>query len=145
MKVKVIKCSVPTFWYADKIGQVFDVLHTSISKQFHYKCVDNDWYFDKEDVMVIKKHKHADLIHAFADGAEIQISNNNIHWHNEVNPNWDAYNYYRIKPVERIPVYPIMKSFANNQFADSILRIFVSSGDLAKYVEKYGVDGLKGQ
>lgn len=33
-KVKITKCKLPTYWYADKIGQVFDV----------YKFGDYDYY-----------------------------------------------------------------------------------------------------
>lgn len=47
------------------------------------------------------KHKHADLIHAWADGAEIQYNQNGI-WFDCPNPNWDGTGSweYRIKPME---------------------------------------------
>lgn len=54
------------------------------------------------------KHKHADLIHAWADGAKIQF------WSDEWNrwvdllpfqqPYWASENKYRIKPEEKKPV-----------------------------------------
>ena len=45
------------------------------------------------------KHKHADLIHAWADGAQIQ-SRNNIgeHWQDNRLPVWANDTMYRIKP-----------------------------------------------
>jgi hypothetical protein len=54
------------------------------------------------------KHKHADLIHAWADGAEIQWKNTNDVWedwaNDEVSPPWHPYSEYRIKPEEKKPV-----------------------------------------
>lgn len=46
------------------------------------------------------KHKHADLIKAWADGAEIQaLSDDGKKW-NDCNsaPNWNPFRTYRIKP-----------------------------------------------
>jgi len=55
------------------------------------------------------KHKHADLIHAWADGAEIQyrIANKNGKgsWIDDDCPTWfDEELEYRIKPEEKKPV-----------------------------------------
>jgi len=45
------------------------------------------------------KHKHADLIHAWADGAQIQIRcSRSDKWVNAHSPFWDADREYRIKP-----------------------------------------------
>ena len=51
------------------------------------------------------KHKHAELIHAWADGAEIQ-SRNDISgcWENNCLPMWAQDTMYRIKPEEKQPV-----------------------------------------
>jgi hypothetical protein len=53
--------------------------------------------------MKMTKHKHAELIHAWADGAEIQYRNdrNGQTWSNcRVNsPIWSEYEEYRIKPA----------------------------------------------
>ena len=43
------------------------------------------------------RHKHADLIHAWADGAEIQVLNNG-RWIDIYYPSWSEYAEYRIKP-----------------------------------------------
>ena len=50
------------------------------------------------------KHKHADLIHAWADGAEIQFANVRGDWIDSPNPEWLDYDQYRIKPEEKKPV-----------------------------------------
>lgn len=53
----------------------------------------------------MRPHKHAELIKAWADGAEIQrFSNNRECWVDVYNPAWDKFCEYRIKPEEKIPV-----------------------------------------
>jgi len=47
-------------------------------------------------------HKHAELIKAWADGAEIQYFNNK-EWVDKKSPNWWEDNTYRIKPSEPTP------------------------------------------
>lgn len=53
MKVKVIKANMYTYWYADKIGQVFDVRESA----YNYVCNDTEHAFDKDDVEVIEESK----------------------------------------------------------------------------------------
>jgi hypothetical protein len=45
------------------------------------------------------KHKHADLIHAWADGAKVEFFDkfNNVWWDSEF-PDWYEDQLYRIKP-----------------------------------------------
>ena len=43
------------------------------------------------------KHKHCELIKAWADGAKIQIRDVDGKWV-DVNPNWSTHYTYRIKP-----------------------------------------------
>lgn len=51
------------------------------------------------------KHKHADLIHAWADGAKIQWSFGDGEWYDISNvPEWKDMLQYRIKPEEKKPV-----------------------------------------
>jgi hypothetical protein len=52
------------------------------------------------------KHKHADLIHAWADGAQIQ-SRNDIgeHWQDNRLPVWAHDTMYRIKPMPKPDMY----------------------------------------
>lgn len=52
------------------------------------------------------KHKHADIIHQWADGAEIQrhVGVTGRLWIDDKDPNWHPDNEYRIKPEEMKPV-----------------------------------------
>jgi hypothetical protein len=67
----------------------------------------------------MKPHKHAELIKAWADGAEIQVriaSSNE--WGNAVNPYWAEHYEYRIKPEPKPDtfVYPeTVHSFEENK------------------------------
>ena len=47
------------------------------------------------------KHKHADLIHAWADGAEIEYKNALNVWMEVDSPDWSSWVEYRIKPEEK--------------------------------------------
>lgn len=44
-----------------------------------------------------KPHKHAELIKAWADGAEIEYFNTNGSWYPLAFPQWDTNIFYRIK------------------------------------------------
>jgi hypothetical protein len=47
----------------------------------------------------MKPHKHAELIKAWADGAEIQVHDMNGNgWYEDVRPTWNEHRAYRIKP-----------------------------------------------
>ena len=46
-------------------------------------------------------HKHAELIKAWADGAEIQLKMNAVQWGDCVDPYWNPDLEYRIKPEPR--------------------------------------------
>ena len=48
------------------------------------------------------KHKHAEVIHAWADGAQVQVKGHNG-WIDEKNtPSFNAVAEYRIKPAEKV-------------------------------------------
>jgi hypothetical protein len=53
----------------------------------------------------MKPHKHAEVIKAWADGAEIQIcqKNTNMAWVDIGNPNWVDWYEYRVKPAREFP------------------------------------------
>jgi len=60
----------------------------------------------------MNKHKHADLIHAWADGAEIQFKGAEG-WFYAHNPTWHGDTEYRIKPedpkwLENIPKHGVL-------------------------------------
>jgi hypothetical protein len=51
------------------------------------------------------KHRHADLIHAWADGAKIQVQKMDTYvWLDDPSPDWNHLRAYRIKPEEKKPV-----------------------------------------
>jgi hypothetical protein len=53
-----------------------------------------------------QRHKHADLIIAWANGAKIQFQNScSGGWRDSVNPNWVLHNAYRIKPKPDVVLY----------------------------------------
>lgn len=55
-------------------------------------------------------HKHAELIKAWADGAEIEYWNESQNqWKEARTPNWDARMYYRIKPEPKPDVVKYVK------------------------------------
>ena len=52
----------------------------------------------REGEIKMARHKHSDIIHAWADGAEIQVKNLNGEWMNTPDPCWTDSVEYRIKP-----------------------------------------------
>jgi len=48
------------------------------------------------------KHKHAELIKAWADGAVIEYKVHNGGWVALEHPSWDDHNEYRIKPKQPV-------------------------------------------
>lgn len=60
MKVKVIKATLASYWYANRIGEVFEVeTCTADQEKFTYKEVNREVnrYFDKDDVEIINEEK----------------------------------------------------------------------------------------
>lgn len=56
------------------------------------------------------KHKHADLIHAYAEGAEMQYLKDGVGWVNlNFFPSWSHYSEYRVKPQPK-PDYVLYDS-----------------------------------
>lgn len=50
----------------------------------------------------MKPHKHAEIIKAWADGAEIEVLNKNIGWNDVVTPFWRLDRTYRVKPEPKL-------------------------------------------
>jgi len=51
------------------------------------------------------KHKHADLIKQWADGAQIQGKSEYVEWHDLRHPSWHKSWQYRIKPEPKPDMY----------------------------------------
>lgn len=91
----------------------------------------------------MKPHKHAELIKAWADGAEIQVSVDGYKgWHdyqNNENPSWKPEYHYRIKPepkpdvIYETCVHWNVKMHCMNQvlFGDSNVK-FTFNGETGK-------------
>lgn len=54
-------------------------------------------------------HKHAEIIKAYADGAEIQVHHNVGHWTICPMPVFNPLWKYRIKPETKVYSYPVLK------------------------------------
>lgn len=52
----------------------------------------------EKDLIMNKKHKHAELIKAWADGAEIESWSSDDGWRLDSSPSWSSFIQYRIKP-----------------------------------------------
>lgn len=66
------------------------------------------------------RHKHADLIHAWAEGAEIQVLFDSG-WQDRKEPTWSTTCDYRIKPKEKVKKWKWVYKHPNGQ-------LFVSEG-----------------
>jgi hypothetical protein len=56
------------------------------------------------------KHKHADLIHAWADGAQIQYYGGVGNWKDVNPPLWNSSDEYRIKPKPDLYKYVVVEA-----------------------------------
>ena len=66
-------------------------------------------------------HKHAELIKAWADGAEIEYWNQyQKQWKTASKPNWDENNEYRIKPEPKpdVVLYSIAHPLTTNNLGN---------------------------
>lgn len=55
----------------------------------------------------MQAHKHAEVIKAWADGAQVQVQMSPGRWSDVAEPNFNPANEYRIKPSETERVYPV--------------------------------------
>jgi len=65
------------------------------------------------------KHKHADLIYAWADGAQIQWKDRDGQWHDMGEPLWSEKHEYRIKPE---PKPDMVRYFVLDQQSGELLQ-----------------------
>ena len=65
----------------------------------------------------MKPHKHAELIKAWADGAEIEVKHTaNQLWWDAKPPLWDLDYKYRIKPVEKKKVIRYLWAYGTETY-----------------------------
>ena len=73
------------------------------------------------------KHKHADLIHAWADGAQIQWLDSNCDWCNiACTPSWSTETTYRIKPMPKPDVVRNITVEATVRCGEEFVQVFKS-------------------
>jgi len=83
----------------------------------------------------MKPHKHAELIKAWADGADIEhFSVPARLWMYTAHPAWNPENQYRIKPEPRPDVvyYGVFDRSANGALLDAAFTMFSDQGDQIK-------------
>lgn len=94
----------------------------------------------------MNKHKHADLIHAWADGAQIQHHHQfEDRWDDVDSPRWLDDHYYRIKPE---PIPDIVKVFyleSNSLVGLRFSESFVNIDTRGKNRIRCAFDGVTGQ
>jgi len=76
------------------------------------------------------RHKHADIIHAWAEGKEIQYYSNIFKdWLDLSDPSWNLGDEYRIKPEKPYGKYDnIIESLVNEVDFESIHKIMITLG-----------------
>ena len=64
-----------------------------------------------------KPHPHADIIKAWASGAEVEVlSFVNNNWNLSVNPIWDPTSIYRIKPTHTTKSLSVVKDLSGELY-----------------------------
>jgi hypothetical protein len=84
------------------------------------------------------RHKHADLIHAWAEGKEIQYYSKNANeWIDLDQPSWHLCDEYRIKPEKPYGKYDkIIESVVNEVDFESIHKIMLTLGWTWNFADK---------
>ena len=86
----------PCDWCSGRKGPIIFICR-ECKYHFDFKRDQGIHEFRKLERIFMKPHKHADLIKAWADGAEIQVLIDN-NWHDAASPCWDFGCEYRAKP-----------------------------------------------
>ena len=82
----------------------------------------------------MKPHKHAELIKAWADGAEIECRDCRV-WYHAKDPKWQEDMEYRIKPKTKPDIVKTLRSFYNYEIkgnAEAEQQAAVRTNELAK-------------
>ena len=67
------------------------------------------------------RHRHADLIHAWAEGAEIEVKTKAGKWIGSISPSFSSALEYRIKPTTKPDVVCYYTANVNNREVGTIL------------------------
>ena len=108
MKVKIIKSEKPTYWYADKIGQTFEVKDYNNTD---YRKVGSGYYISKSDCEIVENE--------LSDNTEEDMYNNKknkvkyIKVTNEEQSTYKVGNVYKANYIEDYNVYGITNEKRN--------------------------------
>ena len=83
---------------ANSLKQAFDWLNTQEGRDYWSDLHDEIENYEEEEKPVSKRHKHADLIIAWAEGAEIEYRSLTGKWKFVREPTWSEDYEYRVKP-----------------------------------------------
>lgn len=88
------------------------------------------------------RHKHADLIHAWAEGKEVQYYSKNCNkWLDLTEPSWHLWDEYRLKPEN--PYDEIIESVVNEVDFENIHKVMVALNWTWNFASKYSFNGLE--
>lgn len=80
-----------------------------------------------------KQHKYAELIKAWADGAEIEVLGADGEWHFVDKPQWDA-RKYRIKGEEAEPIQRFLWAYRLDSDGKFVISsVFLSENEAEEY------------
>ena len=88
----------------------------------------------------MKPHKHAEVIHAWADGAEVQMKMHDGVWINADTPSWHNDCEYRIKPAEKVvrwlwawqPIGTNWSFISEHRYTDEEVKAALKDGTFTK-------------
>jgi hypothetical protein len=81
------------------------------------------------------KHKHADLIIAWANGAKIQVKNGLGDWIDVGSPTWSGQAEYRIKPERVWPVTSFTESNLKSMQLMGASLTVIANAAINRYIE----------
>ena len=124
-------------------------------------CIGKNWAYFKEAPQTTgekamsntkdtkKSHRWAEVIKAWADGAEIEFRHHGDKWNVDMSPTWEDHIEYRVKPEKVFPTTTLGYSdlytiYQQNDIgiedsckdvADAAIKRFIESGEMAKWIE----------
>lgn len=124
----------------DSLDTAWDERPIRYQVEFQRDGLPDQWWFPEDSLELSnqKRHKHADLIHEWAEGAQIEIKLEG-EWVTDVEPDWYLEYEYRIKPKElywweNIPAHGILIKNDDEKDEDVILHILPKDIDRGVWI-----------
>jgi len=91
------------------------------------------WTFKENYMEQQQRHQHAELIHLWAEGAEIEMSSTGSMWVSITAPAWGIDTIYRVKPtlVKKtlwVQVCDTLGCVKRSKYADNLLDLHIEAG-----------------